>query len=88
VGGCTRLDAGFFILWKCVVDSEKWVGEVEEPSCGHDSSNTEAKAELEGKIAERGRVRPSRRALRQLGHSDKLGIKRSLTTERLASPRR
>jgi len=58
------------------------------PPAVTNSTNTEAKAELEGKIAERDRVRPSRQALMRLRHSDKLGIKRSLTTERLASPRR
>ena len=58
------------------------------PPAVTNSTNTEAKAELEGKIAERDRVRPSRQVPVLPEHSDRLGIKRSLTTERLASPRR
>jgi len=94
------LDAGFFILRKCVVNSEWWAAQKVSPPAVTDSSNTEAKQGWKARSqgfrvctykpwTETGdRVSPARQVPVLPEHSDRLGIKRSLTTERLASPRR
>ena len=46
------------------------------------------KITLEGRAALCGSLSPARQVPETLGHSDGLGTKRSLTTERLASSRR
>jgi len=115
VGGCTRRSTpGFYFA---AVISGEWRRE-EVPQGISEASRKATKTrgkipaqagetELEGEIAQRDRIRPTRQVPSQLiwrdreavkferailkgstGHSDGLGRTRSLTTERLASPRR
>ena len=74
---CPALDAGFFIL-----------GSTKLPKMVLTGKPRVSGLCLNPRLTTTRLISPARQAPETLGHSDGIGRKRSLTTERLASPRR
>jgi hypothetical protein len=89
------LDAGFFILRQCLVavaSGKKFRKGFPKRVAGQLRHEAKSQKKLgqnwKASSHEGEPVSPARQVLRHSGHSDRLGKKGSLTTERLASPRR